>query len=112
MESAAPVSRRRVDAPVHMQLLENVVYVVLHGCQFDTLLDRVSAIAAELRDVVQEATHSPLGTLTGREREILQLVDQGMNKKAIAGGLVSIDGQAPGVCDRKRRRRARQRDRG
>jgi len=53
-----------------------------------TLLRRVSAIAAELTDAGQEATHSPLGTLTGREREILDLVDDGMTNKAIAGRLV------------------------
>jgi two-component system nitrate/nitrite response regulator NarL len=53
-----------------------------------SLLRRVSAIASELRDIGQEATHTPLGTLTGREREILQLVDQGMSNKAIARGLV------------------------
>lgn len=53
-----------------------------------TLLRRVSAIAAELRDVGHDAAHSPLATLTGREREILQLVDQGMTNKAIARGLI------------------------
>src|ERR1051325_11904889 len=35
VEAAAPVARRRVYAPVHVQLLENVVYGVLHGCQLD-----------------------------------------------------------------------------
>lgn len=53
-----------------------------------TLLRRVSAIAAELRGIGQEATHSPLGMLTGREREILDLVDGGMTNKVIAGRLV------------------------
>lgn len=53
-----------------------------------TLLRRVSAIAAELRDIGQEATHSPLGALTGRERQILDLVDDGMTNKVIAGRLV------------------------
>ena len=53
-----------------------------------TLLRRVSAIAAELRDVGQEATHSPLATLTDREREILDLVDGGMTNKEIAARLV------------------------
>ena len=52
-----------------------------------TLLRRVSAIAAELRDMGQKATHSPLGTVTDREREILDLVDGGMSNKAIAGRL-------------------------
>src|SRR5437899_8187663 len=33
VEAASPVPRRRVYARVHVQLLENVVDVVLHGCQ-------------------------------------------------------------------------------
>jgi len=53
-----------------------------------TLLRRLSALAAGLRDEKEEATQSPLGALTGREREILQLVDDGMTNKAIARGLV------------------------
>src|SRR5205823_15016819 len=38
-----------------------------------TLLRRLSALAAALRDEEEEATESPLGALTGREREILHL---------------------------------------
>ena len=53
-----------------------------------TLLRRLSALAAALRDEKEEGTQSPLGALTGREREILQLVDGGMTNKAIARGLV------------------------
>ena len=53
-----------------------------------TLLRRVGAIAAALRDEEQELAHSPLHALTGREREILQLVDGGMANKAIARFLV------------------------
>ena len=35
VEAASPVPRRRVYAPVHVQLLENVVDMVLHRCQLD-----------------------------------------------------------------------------
>ena len=52
-----------------------------------TLLRRLGTIAATLRNEEQEATDSPLRRLTDREREILQLVDQGMGNKAIARGL-------------------------
>ncbi len=53
-----------------------------------TLLRRLGALAASLRDDEEKATHSPLRALTGREREILQLVDDGMTNKGIAGRLV------------------------
>src|SRR6266513_972817 len=35
VEAASPVPRRRVYAPVHVQLLENVVDLVIHRCQLD-----------------------------------------------------------------------------
>ncbi len=53
-----------------------------------TLLRRLGALAASLKDDEEKATHSPLRALTGREREILHLVDDGMTNKAIARGLV------------------------
>src|SRR5256885_10828505 len=53
-----------------------------------TLLRRLGALAASLRDDEEKATHSPLRALTGREREILHLVDDGMTNKGIAGRLV------------------------
>ena len=53
-----------------------------------TLLRRVGVMATVRRDEEQGATRSPLGALTGREREILQLVDEGMGNKAIARRLV------------------------
>ena len=53
-----------------------------------TLLRRLGAMAAALREDEEKATHSPLRALTGREREILQLVDEGMTNKAIARRLV------------------------
>ena len=53
-----------------------------------TLLRRLGAMAASLKDDEEKATHSPLRALTGREREILHLVDDGMTNKAIARGLV------------------------
>src|SRR2546430_7101431 len=53
-----------------------------------TLLRRLSALAGALRDEKEETTHNPLRALTGREREILHLVDDGMTNKAIARGLV------------------------
>ena len=53
-----------------------------------TLLRRLGALAASLRDDEGKATHSPLRALTGREREILHLVDDGMTNKGIAGRLV------------------------
>ncbi len=46
-----------------------------------TLLRRLGALAASLRDDEEKATHSPLRALTGREREILHLVDDGMTNK-------------------------------
>jgi len=50
-----------------------------------TLLRRVGAIALEsVTGTKEEAASSPVHTLTGREREILQLVDQGMSNKQIA----------------------------
>src|SRR6266550_2206715 len=48
-----------------------------------TLLRRLSALAGALRDEKEETTHNPLRALTGREREILHLVDDGMTNKAI-----------------------------
>lgn len=53
-----------------------------------TLLRRLGAIAAGLTDEEREAGQSPLRALTGREREILQLVDAGMSNKAIARRLL------------------------
>src|SRR5438874_4319957 len=53
-----------------------------------SLLRRLGVMATVLRDEEQGATRSPLGALTGREREILQLVDEGMANKAIARRLV------------------------
>ena len=53
-----------------------------------SLLRRLGVMATVLRDEEQGATHSPLGALSGREREILQLVDEGMANKAIARRLV------------------------
>ena len=50
-----------------------------------TLLRRVGAIAlGSATGTKEEAASSPVHTLTGREREILQLVDQGMSNKQIA----------------------------
>ena len=50
-----------------------------------TLLRRVGAIALEsVTGTKEEAASSPVHELTGREREILQLVDQGMSNKQIA----------------------------
>ena len=50
-----------------------------------TLLRRVGAIAlGSVTGTKEEAASSPVHTLTGREREILQLVDQGMSNKQIA----------------------------
>jgi len=50
-----------------------------------TLLRRVGAIALETAAATtDDAEHSPIQGLTGREREILQLVDQGMSNKQIA----------------------------
>jgi len=50
-----------------------------------TLLRRVGAIAlGSVRGTKEEAASSPVHELTGREREILQLVDQGMSNKQIA----------------------------
>jgi two-component system, NarL family, nitrate/nitrite response regulator NarL len=50
-----------------------------------TLLRRVGAIALGSVTVrKEEAASSPVHQLTGREREILQLVDQGMSNKQIA----------------------------
>lgn len=46
-----------------------------------SLLRRVGALAALGRE---ESEHGPLATLTRREREILELVDQGMSNKEIA----------------------------
>lgn len=53
-----------------------------------TLLRRLGALAASLKDDEEMTTHSPLRALTSREREILHLVDDGMTNKAIARGLV------------------------
>ncbi len=53
-----------------------------------TLLRRLGAIAAALRDEEGEAGHSSLRALSGREREILELVDAGMSNKAIARRLL------------------------
>ena len=53
-----------------------------------TLLRRLGAMAASLKDDEEKATHSPLRALTGREREILHLVDDGMTNKAIARRLI------------------------
>ena len=53
-----------------------------------SLLRRVGVMATVRRDEEQGATRSPLSALTGREREILQLVDEGMGNKAIARRLV------------------------
>jgi len=45
----------------------------------------VGAIALETAAATtDDAEHSPIQGLTGREREILQLVDQGMSNKQIA----------------------------
>lgn len=49
-----------------------------------SLLRRVGAMAAALRDEKEEATLSPLRVLTGREGAILQLVDEGISNKEIA----------------------------
>jgi two-component system nitrate/nitrite response regulator NarL len=50
-----------------------------------TLLRRVGAIAlGSVTARKEEAASSPVHELTGREREILQLVDQGMSNKQIA----------------------------
>ena len=49
-----------------------------------SLLRRVGAMAAALRDDKGEATHNPLRGLTGREGGILQLVDEGISNKEIA----------------------------
>jgi DNA-binding NarL/FixJ family response regulator len=50
-----------------------------------TLLRRVGAIALEsVTGTKEAAASSPVHELTGREREILQLVDQGMSNKQIA----------------------------
>src|ERR1051325_1792021 len=49
-----------------------------------TLLRRVGAMALSLSN---QAEHGPIDALTQREREILQLVDQGMSNKQIAGHL-------------------------
>jgi two-component system, NarL family, nitrate/nitrite response regulator NarL len=50
-----------------------------------TLLRRVGAIAfRSATEKKAEAEHSPVHELTGREREILHLVDQGMSNKQIA----------------------------
>jgi len=50
-----------------------------------TLLRRVGAIAlGSVTARQEEAALSPVHELTGREREILQLVDQGMSNKQIA----------------------------
>lgn len=50
-----------------------------------TLLRRVGAIALGARQRSKPETEpSPVDELTGREREILQLVDQGMSNKQIA----------------------------
>jgi DNA-binding NarL/FixJ family response regulator len=49
-----------------------------------SLLRRVGAIAAELRDEKEEVTHGPLRGLTGREGGILRLVDEGISNKEIA----------------------------
>jgi len=50
-----------------------------------TLLRRVGAIAlGSVAARKEEAAPSPVHDLTGREREILQLVDQGMSNKQIA----------------------------
>jgi two-component system, NarL family, nitrate/nitrite response regulator NarL len=48
------------------------------------LLRRVGALAAALGQDVTADAHSPIATLTRREREILALVDQGMSNRAIA----------------------------
>lgn len=48
-----------------------------------TLLRRVGAMALG-REREEEDEHSPIHALTQREREILQLVDQGMSNKQIA----------------------------
>src|SRR5437667_2644366 len=53
-----------------------------------SLLRRVGALAATLSQELAAETHSPFDLLTRREREILQLVDDGMTNKAIARGLV------------------------
>lgn len=53
-----------------------------------TLLRRLGAIAAALRDEDEGAALNPLRALTGREREILRLVDEGMTNKAIARRLI------------------------
>ena len=47
-----------------------------------TLLRRVGALAAQIK--AEERAEGPLSTLTHREWEILQLVDQGMSNKEIA----------------------------
>ena len=49
-----------------------------------TLLRRVGAMALALSN---QEEHSPIDALTQREREILELVDQGMSNKQIAGHL-------------------------
>ena len=36
VKAASPVPGRGVYAPVHVQLLENAVHMVLHRCQFDS----------------------------------------------------------------------------
>src|SRR5207237_5932500 len=51
-------------------------------CAF-TLRDRVAALAAQSK--AEERAEGPLSTLTQREWEVLQLVDQGMSNKEIAG---------------------------
>ena len=48
-----------------------------------TLLRRVGALAAQIK--AEERAEGPLSTLTQREWEVLQLVDQGMSNKEIAG---------------------------
>jgi len=49
-----------------------------------TLLRRVGAIALGSAAAKQEEAGHPVHDLTGREREILRLVDQGMSNKQIA----------------------------
>ncbi len=72
---------------------------VLKDCLFDELVEAIQAVAAGgtylsakvagvvVDDYVKrltETTESPIGTLTEREREVLQLIGEGKNTKQIA----------------------------
>src|SRR5207247_8167897 len=67
VEAASPVPRRRVYAPVHVQLLENVVDMVLHRCQLDDETASAPLVGDAVIDYVQNCAfatrHRPHGTL-------------------------------------------------